>query len=443
MLGTQRSRLLIGAFTLSFALVSTSCGDDTAPPLMDSGPVNDTAGDQLQSDALPLDTLGLDALAADGAASDGTTPPCGNGVIDPTESCDTAIAEGLPGACPTGCDDGNACTSDALQGADCQLTCAHEFITTCSGTTEDSCCPKICDNATDSDCAVVVTCGDGNLDKGESCDTAIPEGSFGACPTGCDDGNACTSDSLLGADCNVICSNALIAVCSKEADGCCPTGCTTTTDPDCAAPTLCGNTTIDKGETCDTAIKPPLLGSCPTSCDDGNGCTIDSFSGSDCTLDCVNTTITRCSLKLEDGCCPAGCTNVTDADCTTSDVCGNATLDKGETCDTAIKPPLPGSCPATCDDGNACTIDFFTGSDCTLACGTRIITVCSLKRVDGCCPAGCTEANDADCAPVDLCGDGTLDKGETCDTAIKPPLPGSCPASCDDGNSCTIDFFTG
>jgi len=51
---------------------------------------------------------------------------------------------------------------------------------------------------------------------------------------------------------------------------------------------------------------------------------------------------------------------------------------------------------------------------------------------DGCCPPGATHAQDADCPAVDPCGNGVLDPGEACDTAI----PGSCPASCTSKEIC-------
>ena len=44
-------------------------------------------------------------------------PNCGNGVIDPGETCDTAIPAGQMGACPPAdCDDGVACTKDEGSG---------------------------------------------------------------------------------------------------------------------------------------------------------------------------------------------------------------------------------------------------------------------------------------------------------------------------------------
>ena len=47
------------------------------------------------------------------------------------------------------------------------------------------------------------------------------------------------------------------------------------------------------------------------------------------------------------------------------------------------------------------------------------ITACG--AADGCCPSGCTAANDPDCTPV--CGDGAVEAGEACDRAITAGLP--------------------
>jgi hypothetical protein len=104
-------------------------------------------------------------------------------------------------------------------------------------------------------------------------------------------------------------------------------------------------------------------------------------------------------------------------------------IEAGETCDP------PASCPATCEDGNACTIDTMTGSaaNCNVACSYTAIATCA--DGDGCCPAGCDSATDSDCSPV--CGNGVIEAGETCDP------PASCPATCDDLDFCTIDTMTG
>lgn len=84
-------------------------------------------------------------------------------------------------------------------------------------------------------------CGNGVVDAGETCDIAIPQGNAGACPVGCNDGDNCTTDSLLDAGlCTARCESVPITD-PMDDDGCCPEGATPFTDSDCAAiPTASG-----------------------------------------------------------------------------------------------------------------------------------------------------------------------------------------------------------
>jgi hypothetical protein len=72
--------------------------------------------------------------------------------------------------------------------------------------------------------------------------------------------------------------------------------------------------------------------------------------------------------------------------------CGNSVIDPGETCDP------PGSCPTSCaDSGDKCMPNVLVGiaDSCTAQCQQQLVTAC--KSGDGCCPLGCTTANDSDC----------------------------------------------
>jgi len=343
---------------------------------------------------------------AAGLGGDNTLPTCGNGVVNSGETCDP------PRSCPSSCDDGNACTDDQLTGSaeTCDVACNHSLIDACAP--GDGCCPASCDSTTDTDCSA--RCGNGEVDPNETCDP--PD----SCPSSCDDGNACTVDQLTGSaqNCNVTCSHGRISACTPG-DGCCPTGCAATTDTDCSA--NCGNNVVESGETCD----PP--DSCPSSCDDGNACTVDQLTGNaeNCNVACSSSSISTCTP--DDGCCPIGCGSTTDTDCSAS--CGNGVLEAGETCDP------PDSCPSSCDDGNACTVDQRTGSaqNCNVSCSSSSISTCVSD--DGCCPTGCVAATDSDCSVS--CGNGVVESGETCDP------PDLCPTSCDDGDACTRDQLTG
>ncbi len=199
----------------------------------------------------------------------------------------------------------------------------------------------------------------------------------------------------------------------------------------------CGNGVVDDtvGELCDTGINSGT-GACPSSCDDGMACTSDQLQSADCTAECVHAAIT--APVDGDGCCPAGATSLTDDDCSVA--CGNMLVEAGETCDTAITAGV-GACPttATCNDSMSCTADVLSmGGTCTATCTNPPIT--TPINGDGCCPSGATPLTDNDCAPG--CGNGVVDVGETCDTAILVG-PGRCPmtANCNDGMVCTRDVL--
>lgn len=123
--------------------------------------------------------------------------------------------------------------------------------------------------------------------------------------------------------------------------------------------------------------------------------------------------------------------------------CGNGKLDAGEKCDKAIPKGATGACPkdsADCDDKNACTNDYPTGSECAVVCGHSPVT--APKHSDGCCPPGANSVNDNDCKAS--CGNGVLESGEVCDPGIKSGT-GKCKtaADCDDKNACTKDQIGG
>ena len=80
------------------------------------------------------------------------------------------------------------------------------------------------------------------------------------------------------------------------------------TPTDMAGGPMCGNDIVEAGELCD--------GNCPQSCDDGDACTDDTMAGSAATCNVVcdyQPKSTMCGA--DDGCCPAGCTEMEDVDC--------------------------------------------------------------------------------------------------------------------------------
>ncbi len=331
-------------------------------------------------------------------------PTCGNGVIEPGETCDNN--------CPANCNDGNACTTDTMSGSatNCTAACTNTPITVCQG--GDGCCAPGCNSTNDNDCSA--SCGNGVKEGNETCDGAD-------CPTSCDDGNACTKDTLIGSaqQCNAQCTFSQITTCSMTSDGCCPAGCNSLNDTNCGA--TCGNGVVEPPETCDD--------NCPTVCNDNDACTTDALSGqaNECNVRCTSTPITACSMT-SDGCCPANCNSLNDADC--QPVCPNGVVEAGEKCD--------GNCPTSCDDGNACTANTLIGSaaQCTAECTYSTISQCSMTS-DGCCPSGCTSINDVDCDSSGLIGDpctsgGECVSGACLDEANTGWSGGYCTAACGD-----------
>ncbi len=157
------------------------------------------------------------------------TGSCGDGVVQANETCDTAIAAGSAGACPTSCAPPDACSTVTLEGAGtCEAKCGDPApVPPANG---DGCCVGDSNSGNDSDCGGA--CGNGRVDEGETCDTGISTGA-GACPTTCDDGDACTEDALVGAgSCQATCAHTPITW-PAAGDGCCPPGADASSDGDC------------------------------------------------------------------------------------------------------------------------------------------------------------------------------------------------------------------
>ncbi len=172
---------------------------------------------------------------------------CGDGLITGSEKCDLGIEAGLPGACPTACAPLAACTPRALNGTACQAECV---LLSPSCTDGDGCCPGNCVAGNDDDCSP--SCGNGTIEPehGETCE-ARGEQICKASAAACDDGDACTVDTLIGSagNCNAECL--AVPITTLEADGCCPAGADANTDEDCDP--ICGNGVREAAEECDGA----------------------------------------------------------------------------------------------------------------------------------------------------------------------------------------------
>lgn len=189
-------------------------------------------------------------------------------------------------------------------------------------------------------------CGNGKIDTGEACDTAIAAGRSGACPDApaCDDSDPCTNDVVANAGtCNARCDNSgKVAANASAKDQCCPAGATSVTDADCSA--TCGNGTLDPGEDCDPKITAGP-GACITQCGDGTDPCTKLVTADPCKPTCTSIT----AAANGDSCCPPSATTANDDDCTPTAFRMTKLV---------MFDPHP-----SYDDGSACTdlVDAFNG----------------------------------------------------------------------------------
>ena len=376
------------------------------------------------------------------AGPDGPPAPvCGNGAVEPGETCDdgnprpgdgcsglcrtepnfTCPAPGMPCQSLIVCGDGKvmgseACDDANVRGGDgCSAVCQVEPGHACARPGEP--------------CTPVVTarCGDGVVNQGE----------------GCDDGG-----SLGGDGCSATCQREPGWTCAMPNQQC-------TRDEYCGDGRLngteqCDDGNITPGDGCSGTCRSEPFFECPTpgmpcrstivcgdgrvvgdeSCDDGN-----TRAGDGCGADCK---------AVEGGwSCPTASGVGGACVMVPTDRCGDGRLSFGEYCDDGNATDADG-CSTGCrvEPGYTCP---GAGRMCTRVewCGNGVLSVaageqCDDRNVaggDGCSPTCVVEADwvcptpGERCQSVVVCGDRTLRGAETCDDGNLTPGDG-CTATC-------------
>ncbi|MEO6773027.1 MAG: DUF4215 domain-containing protein, partial [Kofleriaceae bacterium] len=344
---------------------------------------------------------------------------CGNGVVDPGETCD----------------DGNIMNGDGCS-ADCKSAekCGDGVVNTEAG--------EVCDDGNtvsgdgcSADCKSLEQCGNGITDVDEVCDDGNTQN--GTCGDGhlCDSNADCTVGTCTpdgcSADCksNETCGNGIRDLGEVCDDGHAPGGC----EDDCQHGVGCGNGVLDPGEQCDDGNMidtDDCTSGCKINvCGDGiidstgvahhetcdGGTTGVAVETADCNIDCSIPSCGDGKVNLHykpDGTNPEQCDlgtvamtnqNVDTGDCTANcqvNVCGDNKQD------------TTGTRTEGCDDGNRIDTDACR-NDCKAAtCGDGVVQIGTEDCDDGntndldACRNNCTYAR---------CGDGAQDNGEACD----------------------------
>jgi hypothetical protein len=195
-----------GALVLVLLLSLVGCGPITPSTELDAGVAAD-AGVVADARVDVATDAGADAGGEPGSDAGAT---CGNGIVDPGESCDVAVASG-DDACPrtSGCT-APTCGRPRLEGTRCTARCVVDPIV--ERIAGDGCCPDGASHAEDPDCARTCT---------DECSPASSPSCLGDELRGCADvdGDGCVEYELV-TTCPGACSAGACVACVAHDD--CP-----------------------------------------------------------------------------------------------------------------------------------------------------------------------------------------------------------------------------
>ena len=348
-------------------------------------------------------------------------------------------------------DDGNACTVDACNSANGQVT--NTPVNTDDG---NPCTTDGCNSATGIFNTPVNT-DDGNPCTLDACNTS--NGAITHNPVNTDDGNACTTDG-----CSTSTGIFHTPVNSDDGNACTTDGCNSTTG-------IFNNpVSTNDNNVCTTDGCNSVSGvfHTPVSTDDGDACTTDGCNsvtgvfhtpvntndGNACTTDGCNsaTGVFHTPVSTDDGdvCTTDGCNSITgvfhtpvntnDGNACTTDGCNSVTgifhtpvnTNDGNACTTDGCNSISGvfNTPINASDNNACTTDA-----CNTSTGAITNTPINTDDSNPCTTDGCSSVTGVFHTPVNT------NDGNACTTDGCNSITGifNTPVNTNDGNACTTD----
>ena len=373
------------------------------------------------------DACTLDALCTEGVCGEGVAVDCDDGDVCTDDSCDAASGcAHTDNTAP--CDDGNGCTEDDV--------CAGG---SCAGTPT-----ALCACASDLDCHA--------LNDGDACNGMLHCSEAGLCEV--DPGTVVVCDTSDDAGCLETACQPATGACEQSAlaDGVACSDGNPCTEQDACAAGVCVGVAVDcpcEGDADCADFEDGDLCNGRVTCQQG-ACLVDPATVVVCDVS-GDTQCSKTACAPDTGACEAEATadgtTCSDGDpCTTGDACQGGLCvgapnpcDDGDACTGDACDPLTGDCDhvaADCEDGDPCTIDT-----CDPASGHCSSAPLECDDGDDCTVDSCDPATGA-CAFVHTCclsdaecDDGSLCTGDAC-------VEGACvftPTSCHDASLCTVD----